>query len=112
MIADLCIFIFALSSSVTLAVGLSGDAIWMSVSDTGVGMDMTAQARAMQPFGQVVSPMHRVSDGAGLGLPIAKELAHRHAAAFDLDSRPGEGTRIRIRFDPSRTLPSAAQAVA
>jgi signal transduction histidine kinase len=97
---------------VTFAAGQTGDAIWMSVSDTGVGMDATAQARALQPFGQVVPPMHRVSDGAGLGLPIARELARRHAAIFDLDSRPGEGTRIRIRFDPSRTLPSATQAVA
>jgi signal transduction histidine kinase len=100
--------------TVTFSAGQTGDSIWMMVSDTGVGMDTTEQTRAMQPFGQVVPPMNRVSEGAGLGLPIAKELAERHGGVFELHSRPGQGTRIRIRFDPSRTLPSAhgAQAVA
>ena len=94
--------------TVTFAAGQTGDAIWMSVTDTGVGMDQNEQKRALQPFGQVVSPMKRVSDGVGLGLPIAKELAERHGGVFTLDSRPGEGTRIRIQFDPSRTLPVPA----
>ncbi|MGF1626064.1 MAG: sensor histidine kinase [Alphaproteobacteria bacterium] len=98
--------------TVTFSAGKAGDSIWMMVTDTGVGMDFTEQTRALQPFGQGVPPMNRVSDGAGLGLPIAKELAGRQGGVFELHSGPGQGTRIRIRFDPSRTLPSAAQAVA
>ncbi|MEZ5670616.1 MAG: ATP-binding protein [Alphaproteobacteria bacterium] len=96
--------------TVAFAAGQSGDAIWLMVSDTGIGMDAAEQQRALQPFGQVVSPMSRVSQGAGLGLPIAKELAQRHGGVFELTSRPGEGTRIRILFDSSRTLVTTARA--
>ena len=96
--------------SVTFAAGQSGDAIWLMVSDNGIGMDTAEQQRALRPFGQVVSPMSRVSKGAGLGLPIAKELAQRHGGVFELTSRPGEGTRIRILFDSSRTLVTTTRA--
>lgn len=96
--------------TVTFAAGMTGNSVWLLVRDTGVGMDSSEQNRAMQPFGQVVTPMNRVSEGAGLGLPIAKELAQRHGAVFELESAPGMGTQIRIRFDSSRTLPDPSGA--
>jgi two-component system sensor histidine kinase TctE len=39
-------------------------------------------------------------DGAGLGLAIVNEVAQRHQATLQLESRDGsgDGTRIVIRF--------------
>jgi signal transduction histidine kinase len=41
--------------------------------------------------------------GAGLGLSIVKSLVELHGGHMALDSEPGRGTRITVRF-PERGL--------
>ncbi|MGH7621415.1 MAG: sensor histidine kinase [Gemmatimonadaceae bacterium] len=38
------------------------------------------------------------SEGAGLGLSIAQWIANEHGAAIRIDSRPGHGTTVTVRF--------------
>lgn len=39
---------------------------------------------------------------AGLGLPIAREIAERHHIRIDVESTPGEGTVFRLVFEQGR----------
>jgi signal transduction histidine kinase len=43
--------------------------------------------------------------GAGLGLAIARWVLEHHQARIEIDSAPGRGTRILLRFPPPATLP-------
>jgi two-component system nitrate/nitrite sensor histidine kinase NarX len=50
--------------------------------------------------------------GELIGLSILEERARRIGARLEIDSEPGEGTRVELRFEPSRSkrLPSAEEA--
>ncbi len=45
---------------------------------------------------------HMQSDSAGLGLPIAREIAERHHIQIQVESSPGEGTIFRLVFEAKR----------
>ena len=40
----------------------------------------------------------RKAGGAGLGLALCQEIAAVHHGSMELDSRPGEGTLVTLRF--------------
>ena len=81
------------------AAGLS-----LSVSDTGIGMNPDDIPKAMAPFGQIDSALSRRFEGTGLGLPLAKSLMELHGGTLDLESEPGVGTTVRIRFPCERLV--------
>lgn len=51
--------------------------VTVRVEDDGVGIPADAVERAFSPFGRAVMVGERRSDGPGLGLTVARELAHR-----------------------------------
>ena len=70
----------------------------ITVSDTGIGMAPEDVPKALERFGQIDSSLSRRYEGTGLGLPLTKELAELHGAALSIESKPGEGTSVTIRF--------------
>ncbi len=86
------------SGSVTLEARREGDSVMIAVSDTGIGMSESEQARAFQPFERGEAFMVRTKAGAGLGLSICKSLVDLHGGNLRLQSQPGHGTRIEIRL--------------
>ena len=66
------------------------------ITDTGIGMDATALARAFEPFYRV-NPEHA---GSGLGLSIAHRIGERCGWDLTLESTPGKGTRATIMLGP------------
>lgn len=70
------------------------DATWMkiAITDTGVGMDDTARARAFEPY------FSTKTAGSGLGLPNAKRNVELCGGTMILESAPGQGTSITIRL--------------
>jgi len=64
----------------------------IEVSDTGTGIAGDQLARVFDPF-YTTKP---VGSGTGLGLAIAKQVVDEHGGDIVLDSRPGEGTRVRM----------------
>ncbi len=85
--------------------------IVVAAEDSGIGMSEDGIERAMDPFGQVDSAMSRNHEGSGLGLPIVHSLVKLHGAAFDLKSRPFEGTTVSITFPEERCLPAVMTAL-
>jgi signal transduction histidine kinase len=77
---------------------LDGGAIEIRVSDTGIGMDDSEIALALQPFMQVRQAGRGLSAGTGLGLPFAKSLVELHGGSLVVSSAKGKGTSVLVRL--------------
>jgi len=71
------------------------------VVDTGVGIPPADLPRITERFYRVDRARSRELGGTGLGLAIVKHLVAAHSGTLVIESRPGEGTRVRV------TLPAA-----
>ncbi|MEX2009467.1 MAG: PAS domain S-box protein, partial [Dongiaceae bacterium] len=97
--------------AVTVAVErLADGGATLRVADTGIGIAAEDIPRILTPFVQVESTMTRQHAGTGLGLPIAKALAEMHGGEMSIESTPGHGTTVSLRFGPSRVLVAATSA--
>jgi CheY-like chemotaxis protein len=72
----------------------SGPCVFLEVADTAAGMDRATVDRMFDPF------FSTKSKGRGLGLAAVLGIARGHRAAICVDSRPGQGTRVRVFFPP------------
>jgi signal transduction histidine kinase len=92
--------------SVTLSAGVDADGwIGISVSDTGIGIAEDEMWKALMPFAQVSSELSRRYEGTGLGLPLSKGFVELHGGTLSIDSEKGRGTKVTVRFPPSRMRP-------
>lgn len=82
----------------TVKVSTSTDARgWnvLEVLDTGCGLEARTLERAVEPFFST-KPGH-----LGVGLSIANGIWRRHRGTVSLQSRPSEGTCVRLCVDPN-----------
>lgn len=80
---------------ILLSCGRTGDGSpYVQVQDTGIGMAGADVQHMFERFYR--SDDARSYAGTGLGLSIAKWIVDRHHGHFEILSRPGLGTRIRI----------------
>lgn len=73
-----------------------GQALRMTVTDTGPGIDAEQQKALFQSFAVGSDLMTRNADGAGLGLVLANEFARQLGGGIELDSEPGSGSRFSV----------------
>jgi signal transduction histidine kinase len=66
--------------------------IGVVVSDTGKGMNEEQRNMAFRPF------FTTKQGGLGVGLVLVKRIMERFGGAVKLESREGEGTRVRLSF--------------
>ncbi|MBL4614198.1 MAG: HAMP domain-containing histidine kinase [Magnetovibrio sp.] len=74
------------------------------VSDTGIGMTDEDMAKAMEKFGQVQRGMVAKHEGAGLGLPLTKELVGLHGGTLSIDSVHNKGTTVTVSLPQHRSV--------
>ena len=72
--------------------------IVLTVADTGIGIPPEHQERVFERFYRVDKSHSKEIGGTGLGLSIVKHAALILGAAVELDSTPGKGTIITVRF--------------
>lgn len=77
---------------VVLLAAVDGDALLLTVEDTGKGMDAATLEKAFTPF------FTTKEKGSGLGLPLVKKLARDHGGDATMESTPGAGTRVLLRL--------------
>ena len=80
------------------------DAVTISIADNGIGIAAEDIPLILEPFGQVADSQTRAHEGTGLGLPLSKSLIELHGGELGVDSEPGKGTTVSIRFPPERTI--------
>ncbi len=87
---------YAPDAPIEIALYDAGPTICLRVSDAGPGMDPQDVAHAFDRFYRGSGKFD--VEGSGLGLAIAKRAAERAGGSIDLESAPGEGTRITMCF--------------
>lgn len=70
----------------------------IAVSDSGEGIAPELLPRLGERFLRADAARARATGGAGLGLAIVKGIVELHGGSFAVDSAPGEGTTVRLRF--------------
>jgi PAS domain S-box-containing protein len=73
-----------------------GDALDVTVWDTGVGIESDKQQLLFEPFLQVDGSLSREQEGTGLGLAIASKLVALHGGSITVQSRPGRGSQFTV----------------
>jgi two-component system heavy metal sensor histidine kinase CusS len=95
--------------SVTLSAKAVGHGTELAVADTGDGIPAALLSRLGDRFLRAgAEGRNRATGGAGLGLAIVKGIAALHGGAFRVESVPGEGTIVRLRF-PEEDRPASGQ---
>ena len=93
--------------SVSVWVGNTLDGPKISVSDTGIGIPEEHQERIFERFYRVDKSHSKERGGTGLGLSIVKHGAILHGAKVTVNSEPGKGTKIEIRFPKEEKMKKA-----
>lgn len=75
---------------------MEGDVV-LSVRDDGIGIPAEQMDKIWQRFYQVESA-RGAEGGAGLGLPMVRQIAALHGGTVTVDSREGEGSCFTLRF--------------
>jgi signal transduction histidine kinase len=70
----------------------STNAVKISISDTGKGIDRLYLPHIFEPFFTTKDP----GQGTGLGLSITYGIIQKHNGFIDVDSQPGKGTTFII----------------
>ena len=81
---------------------------YMSVKDTGPGIPEEEIPVVLASFGQGSNSIKSAEQGAGLGLPIAKNLIDLHGGTFTLKSKLRIGTEVIVTFPPERVMSALA----
>lgn len=83
---------------VDVSVSLEDECPLLVVADSGSGISTEQQAKVFERFYRGEQSRSRETGGTGLGLAIVKHAATLHGAALTLDSEPGRGTTVCVRF--------------
>lgn len=67
-----------------------GACAFISLADTGVGIDEKIKEKIFEPF------FTTKTNGTGLGLPIAYRIINQHQGKINIGSKVGQGTEVNI----------------
>lgn len=79
--------------------------VYISVKDTGIGIDEAHQKIIFDRFAQIDDSLSRNAEGTGIGLALVKSLMLLHGGDVTLKSSPGNGSDFILQF-PNRKLDS------
>lgn len=82
--------------TITVSAVRTDENVHITVSDTGIGIAEKDLQKLARPFEQIDNQYLRTKEGTGLGLALSKSLTEMHHGRMDLDSAPGEGTKVHI----------------
>src|SRR5947209_5732226 len=74
------------------------DFLRVSICDTGIGIAENELSSIFEKFYQVGSSTGVGREGTGLGLPISKHLVELQIGTICVESKPGQGSRVKLTF--------------
>jgi signal transduction histidine kinase len=82
---------------ITFSGTLKPGEVWLSVTDTGIGLQPHSLERIFDQFYQVEDHLTRTHGGLGLGLPTAKAIVERHNGRIWAESEAlGQGSTFTL----------------
>ncbi|MEO8669817.1 MAG: ATP-binding protein [Tahibacter sp.] len=92
--------------TITLRSGVSGANVWISVTDTGMGIEPVHLNRLFEPF-FTTKP---IGVGTGLGLSVTYGIVQTHHGSITVDSEPGKGSTFTIHLPISQPIQRVSAA--
>ncbi|MFL5616859.1 MAG: ATP-binding protein [Gemmatimonadaceae bacterium] len=89
---------FTTSGEIRLSVSVIDDHVVYRVEDTGIGIPEEMHQQVFDEFRQVDGSTTRRYGGSGLGLSLARRLAHVLGGEIFVDSSPGHGSTFRVEL--------------
>ena len=83
-----------------VATGHDEDWIYLSVEDTGIGIEEKDIPRIFRPFftTKPIETKEGIPTGTGLGLSNAQELLMKYGTEWEIDSKIGTGTKVIVKI--------------
>lgn len=94
---------FTEQGSISIEAEVKGKKLYISVIDTGAGIDEDMQKRIYEPYEQADSTMAAISGGLGLGLSICQELISLHGGTMSVQSTIGKGSTFTFSLPIAKT---------
>jgi PAS domain S-box-containing protein len=96
---------------ITLLGRTEGDALVISITDTGIGLARESLTQVFEMFSQVKTALDRSEGGLGIGLALVKGIVELHGGTIEARSDgPGKGCEFRLTLPAHATVRVAAQA--
>jgi len=89
---------FTEQGGIVITARREGDAVVVSVQDTGPGISLEDIERIFEPFEQSASTGAVLGRGSGLGLTISREFVQLHDGSIWVNSVPGQGSTFSFRL--------------
>ncbi|MFI5281464.1 MAG: sensor histidine kinase, partial [Gemmatimonadales bacterium] len=86
----------AVAKALRITTARDGDAVRITVGDTGTGMPADVASRIFTPF------FTTKRNGSGLGLAVVKKVIDDHQGRIDVDTVPGGGTTFIVTLPLER----------
>ncbi|OZB94369.1 ATP-binding protein [Paenibacillus sp. XY044] len=100
------------SGSIRIAADKRGDAVHISVTDTGIGIAAERLEAIFTPFDQLDMPEGHESSGTGLGLSITKRLVELGGGRIWVESQLGRGSTFHFTVPAAGPRPKTADSAA
>jgi len=93
--------------AVTLSASLTGQGtVAIRIHDTGIGIPADKLEAIFDPFVQARRSLSQPSEGVGLGLAIAREIARHLGGDITVESEEGRGSTFTLTLQQAGTPPS------
>ena len=79
-----------------------GSFVHLEVRDDGCGIEADRIPHLFERFADGATASHQGWKGSGLGLSLVKTFVELHNGRIEIESEPGRGTKVRIRFPLGR----------
>ena len=99
------------TESVELSAHRDGEELVFSVSDRGPGVPEADRARIFEAFYRAAGSAPDSAARAGLGLSIARTLAHIQGGSVNYSPRPGGGAVFELRLPASELRADALETI-
>jgi signal transduction histidine kinase/DNA-binding response OmpR family regulator len=89
-------FKFTFTGEIRVTVAREGDAVRLTVSDTGTGIPAHELPHLFERFHRVRGARGRTYEGSGIGLALVRELVKLHGGTVAVQSTEGQGTTFTV----------------
>lgn len=78
--------------TVAIRAGLAAERVWVTVTDTGIGIPAARIQELFQPFHQLDGSATRRQGGTGMGLSLCQQIVEAHGSKMTVQSAEGKGS--------------------